>query len=238
MCPLTPCLLCMTQYKVYLAVSTIKVQHNQNCSFISNFIANIVIQHLFVWLATKGTTHEFRGRKAAKRAFAEKTAADPSMQWGLQGSFLRGSTSPLGHIWYHHKSCPFPSLLGRLVGQQGFERGRWRGQQCNVTPAPDWVNSSARVIATGQGLNFVGLLNCAMMREHTGKTPPIYCISNGGQTANISGLWAANYNYWRQYFFVQTAIFSSSSCVQRCRVNALWFLGSIVHVILQRSYVA
>ena len=124
------------------------------------------------------------------------------------------------------------------VGQQGFERGRWRGQQCNVTPAPDWVNSSARVIATGQGLNFVGLLNCAMMREHTGKSPPIYCISNGGQTANISGLWAANYNYWRQQFFVQTAIFSSSSCVQRCRVNALWFLGSIVHVILQRSYVA
>ena len=46
-------------------------------------------------------------------------------------------------------------------------------------------------------LNFVGLLNCAMMREQTRKTPHPEFIEqiNGGQTADISGLGAANYNY-------------------------------------------
>ena len=73
-----------------------------------------------------------------------------------------------------------------------------------------------------------------MMREQTGKTPPEFIVQiNGGQTANISGLGAANYNYWRQYFFVQTPIFSAGEDAG----NALCPL-SIVHVILQRSYVA
>ena len=77
------------------------------------------------------------------------------------------------------------------------------------------------LLAAGlQGLNFVGLLNCAMMREQTGKTPPEFIVQiNGGQTANISGLGAANYNYWRQYFFVQTPIFSGRWRCRECSVS-------------------
>ena len=113
-----------------------------------------------------------------------------------------------------------------------------------MSPRPDWVNSSVPeslllLLPGHQGLNFVGLLNCAMMREQTGKTPPEFNPQINGQTANISGLGGANYNYCGQYFFVQTAIFSTSSPPGEDAGNALWFgPSSIVHVILQRSYVA
>ena len=68
-------------------------------------------------------------------------------------------------------------------------------------------------------MNFVGLLNCALMRELAGKTPLNLLIINVYQWTNSKYFraWAANYNYWRQYFFVRATIFSISSSRGRCR---------------------
>ena len=111
-----------------------------------------------------------------------------------------------------------------------------------MSPRPDWVNSSALesllLLLAGQSPPARGVELCRASqlrddeRAHWENSPSVYCT-----------------NQWQQIFQgpgqkITIIVGNTSLCKQSFSPpgedagNALWFGTSIVHVILQRSYVA
>ena len=79
-----------------------------------------------------------------------------------------------------------------------------------------------------------------MMREQTRKTPhPEFIEQINGRKADISGLGAANYNYCPAILLCANSNFLHQAAAgEDAGTMFCGFWTSIVHVILQRSYVA